>query len=361
MNEAERLSTDTNQEWQSLESYATEHPFKEAPSSTKTEAEEQKTPNDSEQEVFEDPVFKDTEEPILELSIPDFGSRRRYLEWTAYVIPNVSREEKQAFREKFGNANVCKDPDYLELVKNIPSDHPDVFNPSIESVKVTTEPFLELIRQDTEGLIDIAQKLESGKMNQESLESATAFFCEKFGVRTVPTVESFTDDSKCKGKYNQFLNHIRICRPESYSIGNLTDVINSIAHEVWHAHQQQLQTEQHEDSDNNELANKYRLNNAYPQNSSIDYDAYRNQIVEKEAFHIGDEVEDIYNRAYLSTHPGQVKFLRKKHAAWIRNEYDPEQDGLNYKMLIIAYNDFKRNGKKRGKLSQKINNILLGK
>jgi hypothetical protein len=360
MNGAEKLSADKNQEWQSLETYAKDHPFEEAPSNTETEAESQNTPDSSEQETFEDPVFKGTEEPIPELSIPGFGSRERYIKWSAFVIPDVTKEEIQVFLEKFGGTDVHKDLDYIELVKNIPSDHPDVFNPSIESIKETTEPFLELIRQDTEGLINIAQKLESSEANQESLELAVAFFCEKFDVKSAPTIGHFAEDEErdgCQGTYNKYSNHIRIRQLDSP--GNLDAYIDTLAHEVWHAHQAEYETEHCYDDD--ELANKYQLNDIYPQKSSVDYDAYRNQLVEKEAFYIGDEVADIYRHAYLSAHPEEVKLLHKKYLAWVWTKYNPKQDGIDYKTLIVAHHDFKRNGKRRGKLSQKINNILFGR
>ena len=382
MNGAEKLSADSSQEWQSLEAYAKDHPLEEAPNNSETEAESQKSPDSSEQEtsedpVFkgteepipelstseEDPVFKGTEEPIPELSIPDFGSRERYIKWSAYVIPDVPKQERQVFLEKFGGTNVYEDPDYIELVKNIPSDHPDVFNPSIESIRETTEPFLELIRQDTEGLINIAQKLESDQANQESLELAVAFFCEKFGVESAPTIGHFAEDEErdgCQGDYNQYSNHIRIRQLDSP--GNLDAYIDTLAHEVWHAHQAEYETEHCDDgNDYDELANKYRLNHVHSQKSSVDYDAYRNQLVEKEAFYIGDEVADIYRHAYLSAHPEKVKLLHKKYLAWVWTKYNPKQDGIDYKMLIVAHNDFKRNGKRRGKLSRKINNILFGR
>ena len=207
----------------------------------------------------------------------------------------------------------------------------DIYAPSDEEVKRNVTPFVELVRSDIGSLLEIGSKMEIGNISEEDVSEIVDYFCIKFGVDERPKTE-LAEGSNLSGNYNSYYNRIRvkICKTNS-----IAELISTVAHEIWHAHQFRSDSELYE----------YNFKNYY--RSSMDYDAYRGQLVEKEAFFLGDSIGRWYRKADLEAHPEKIPSMLRLYDKWLDEEYVPgkAEDGLDYEYLCIANESFRQRRK----------------
>lgn len=216
-------------------------------------------------------------------------------------------------------------------------EHSEIYAPTNENINRATKPFIDLIRSDIDGLLNTMDGIEKGELTHDNIYRVIGFFAEKFGVADVPDLELVYDTDNdgpgsrrtIKGSYSLGSNTVNIMPSR---ISSAAKMVAIVAHEVWHAHQRY-----HRDNNNN-----YKLNFTNYYDSSLDYDAYRNQLVEKEAFTVGETVGTMYRGAILDKDPRIVAELNDKYRDWVDGEYDPYEtdDGIDATYLILAHRKY---------------------
>ena len=122
---------------------------------------------------------------------------------------------------------------------------------------------------------------------------------------------------------------------------------------MWHAYQYQ-----HADENAS-----YEINEKSYYSSSMDYDAYMKQLIEKEAFAIGDAIGNLYRMADLETHPEKISNLKKKYFEWLSDKYEPieTEDGIDYKYLVLAHHEFSGPGRFKKRILDIFKKLFRGK
>ena len=211
-------------------------------------------------------------------------------------------------------------------IDDLAKERADIYAPSDESVRQTIEPFYNSVKDDINTLLDLGSKLSLENVSEADAFEVVKFFAKKFGVKDDKKIE-LMDGDEASGSYNHYHRRIKLGIRKT---GSVADIIEAIAHEVWHAHQYEVDSE------------PYRTNNEYYYKCTMDYDAYFNQLIEKEAYTLDDMVGTLYVRAELQAHPERVPDLIKKYHEWLDGKYKPREvrDGIDYKYLTVAYDDY---------------------
>lgn len=178
--------------------------------------------------------------------------------------------------------------------------YPDIFkNPDLDEIDHLVERMISKIPRDK--VYEIGKLKESGKYRQAD-QAEIDLFVSIFGLEYRPNVEYSDKDTDCQGSYAHRLKRVEVRR----KFGGRDDedgIVNTIAHEMWHAHQ-------HDEADHDtERGKKYKVNNEHYQNGqpgwdligndiftkwSEAYNRYRNQLLEVEAFTFGQAFADYY-------------------------------------------------------------------
>ena len=268
------------------------------------------------------------EGPKPELTLPLDVVRKIHVDYLAGTyIP--SREEWHLI---FKDDSFYSSKEYLQFRENEIDDvsrkNAEIYAPSDELIQRNIQPYVESIREDCAILYDIGCSMEKGGVTEDNVSRLAEFFAEKFEVTILPKISLVKEtDDGCNGYYIDSKNEMVIRIDKTRSVAQ---IIGTISHEMWHVHQYKSEK------------TEYGINFDYYYESSMDYDKYCNQLVEKEAFALGDSISDIYRRLDLEKHPERIPDLRRKYKEWIGERYCPDEteDGLDYKYLIMA-NEFK--------------------
>jgi len=252
--------------------------------------------------------------------------RQLHLDFISGKKEHISDEEAKLFEE---DQDFYSSPEYTQYraqqVIEFARRRPDIYMPQDEQIQRNISPYLEVIREDSETLYKLGSAIEHGADAESAIKNLMEFFASKFGVEDTPVLllETKSDGEDCGG-YNFYHNRLRCVIDKN---GSVADIVETIGHEMWHAHQHRA---------NNEL---YDANNRYYYTASIDYEGYRGQLVEREAFEIGDAISDLFRRKDLEEHPERIPDLEKKYHEWIDNKYFPSktEDGIDYEYLILAH------------------------
>ena len=221
-----------------------------------------------------------------------------------------------------------------QQIDKVAEERSDIYAPTDEKIIHTMEPFSELIRQSSEEILKLGAKLEGGEIPGESVSSLVRFFSEVYGVQEAPAIE-LIEDGDADGSYSHADNKI-LLKYTADGKNSIADIADTIAHETWHAFQHQCKNSRED----------YRINFNNYYRSSMDYDAYCNQLVEKEAYLIGDMVGETYRREFLRAHPELLQDLNQRYYEWLDGKNDPgeTEDGYDYKYLVMAHEITKEGG-----------------
>lgn len=274
-------------------------------------------------------------EPEKELTLEEI--RQRHVEYLKGTYAPTQEEWLRILKDDdFYDSN-----EYLTFRKQeldeFAHEHDEIYAPTYEKISRATKPFIDLVQSDIDGLLEAGDDLEKGALTENNIYKVVDFFAEKFGITDVPDLELIydtandnVDDGRITlGAYNSSLNKMSIMVDK---INSIAELIDTSAHEMWHAHQ-------HHHGDNNK---NYEVNFANYYSSSMDYDAYRCQLVEMEAFTVGKAVGDMYRKAILARDHRRMIELNDKYHDWMDGEYDPYEsnDGIDSKYLVMAHKKY---------------------
>lgn len=271
--------------------------------------------------------IKPLEKPELEKPLTLAEIRQIHIDYLSGIYKPSSEEWDLISTDK----NFYESDEYntykKQEIDKISAERTDIYAPSDEKIRLTIEPFIKLIERDAQKLLEVGSKLEN-ELSEDNFFEVMKFFTDKYGIQDVPSL-ILTHEDSVNGRYSPSHNRIKLKIKKTNSIA---EYIQTIVHEVWHAHQHQCESE----NDN------YRINNEYYYKSSMDYDAYKNQLVEKEAFAIDNAIGDLYRRVDLKMHPEKIPALTKKYFEWTYGKYVPSrtEDGIDAKYLVLVYNEF---------------------
>ena len=159
------------------------------------------------------------------------------------------------------------------------SENPDIFlNPDMEFIMSNTRLFtnkvLDDMRQNT-----LSFSYENLKeFNNEIIQ----YLSKILELDEPPQIQykNVAKDSIERGSYNHYQNEIEFCYEEGRDDIVTEEDIDTIAHEMWHAHQHSVADSNQENALNAEL---YKKNFDDYVKAEEDYDGYRSQLVEDEA------------------------------------------------------------------------------
>ena len=103
-----------------------------------------------------------------------------------------------------------------------------------------------------------------------------SFVSEKIGLKEQPSIVIYR--SEVEGECGSYKKSDNIVRLNEYMMDDVENTFNTVAHELWHAHQYECAEEPQTYRD---VMYRYNFNNYI--SPEINYDMYRNQLVESEA------------------------------------------------------------------------------
>lgn len=110
----------------------------------------------------------------------------------------------------------------------------------------------------------------------EVAEKWATFVAEKVRLKEMPAIEIYPAENT--GEYGNYCREENTVRLNENTLKSPQDTFNTIAHELWHAHQWDCVCEPKNYRD---IMYHYNLNNYI--SPELSYDLYRNQLVESEA------------------------------------------------------------------------------
>lgn len=239
--------------------------------------------------------------------------------------------------------------EYKQYVRNrseaAAQEYPEAFHSNLSEALRTIEPFM----------MDLYKR--SGKFVGKMEQMRTDFDGGVIGcVKELFKILGFNpgDDFRLKiapmdpkkptlyGFFNWGTKETTIYKPEKIVP---SQVLNTIAHEIFHVYQDYRMTSKPK----SEHSKLYRANRLGYMPSSVDYAAYRSQIVEREAFMFGDQVERICKDAQIVNTRGMLPNLLDKYDKWKAGEYNPDEsdDGIDATYLVAAHELEMQRGSRR--------------
>ncbi len=260
-------------------------------------------------------------------------ARKKHIDWLRGQY-NLTIEDEDfdlilKDKEDFYNSELYKEFRKNEM-EEFSKQYQDVYSPSNENVANTISPFIEAVYDNADRFLEVISVFEENW--QEGMDAAISFFAECFNVKHVPRLAIIEDENGADGQYSAFENTVEVNLSKTGS--RIDKILDTISHEVWHAHQHTC---------NNE---RYEINFGHYWESSIDPEAYANQLVEKEAFGIAERVQRFYYEvklpivyAGMENNPEMAREWNKKFHEWVDDyKYDPagSEDSDAWMKMAIA-------------------------
>ena len=196
-----------------------------------------------------------------------------------------------------------------KMLKLVTKEHPEIYSDSDELAEANTKQVLDKIRENRGAIVELGKGLESREDLPAGIERAVRYFCQEYGLR-VPTLDIY-EDKKEKVRSACYEEKTDVLSANVSCMSSPAEAIGMVAHELWHKHQYETGGE------------AYEINFRYyhlPEN----YNAFRSQLIENEAFMVEDEVADICRRAYVEEHPEMKRGIwteRRLKDAWLDRRY----------------------------------------
>ena len=255
--------------------------------------------------------------------------RKKHIDWLRGEYKPTS-EDFDLFEEDedFYNSDLYvqyRKEEVLEFSKQ----HHEIYNPSEKEVQKGVLPFMDIIRRNKDKLLKVGSEFEVNRVS--GIKVAVEFFSRCFGVEDVPRIEIVDDEYSSDGSYGHHNNTLTV------NIGMIgfqtSNILNTIAHEVWHAHQYVCGDVRYEDNFNHYFK------------PSMDTSGYVNQLVEKEAFMVGKEVRRLYNNlrapiifARMMDDTEEIEKWNRRFDEWVDdykfNPPDSDEDDAWIKMAV---------------------------
>lgn len=170
----------------------------------------------------------------------------------------------------------------------IVSQRPDIYHPSEAEVQAKVDPFLKRIDNDAALLKALTDKLDFRR--PQSFTDLVGFISDRLDIQHPPQIsleKPKSDGPKGYRTHGNYDHNNHLITIFEYRDRSTTELLSTIAHELWHAYQ-------HEAAD---LGNEvYATNCAHYVSAQLDYDTYYSQILEAEATTFGDTVGKIYRK-----------------------------------------------------------------
>lgn len=106
-------------------------------------------------------------------------------------------------------------------------------------------------------------------------------------------------------------------------------IVANLCHELWHKRQHELE----DYDDTSGIGSKYAINNALYVKNTVDAAAYRGQLVEKEAYYLGNNCHQWFVLEYLERNPDKIDELAAKHSRAVNGELDPDSTADGFDMV----------------------------
>ena len=286
-------------------------PSKKAIAETQSEANElYRSGNLSQQDFFNSDVSKKLRSLRKELADIEYNRHQEKLENEYHRSSHIqflkgeyqpTEEDQKAWDSDFGFWSLEATKDYRD--EFLPKLYPDIYDPSKEQIENETKPWVDkLTKKDMDRLHDVWQT----KPVEEAIGYQVHYLSELFKLPYEPTVsiEERPGENGMGAAYEAENNTIHFWGSKNhwkYEQGN-------IAHEMWHAHQQDIidnQPDSIQAKRYNQNSNIHRF--TIPENR----ERYKKQLEEAEAFDFGSSFSAAYIQADLRSRKPINKFLSR--------------------------------------------------
>lgn len=208
----------------------------------------------------------------------------------------------------------------LLVVERNEKRYPEIFSPKKDEIELTTKPYIEAIHEHFGRLIEIGSDYEKNADVQASASALIDFFSEQYQLDEKPIPLIYSDSREKKGGSHDILGFVSI---NEENIRSYDDLLGLVSHELWHARQREHRFD-------NPL---YQKNLDMYVQASVDKKKYREQLVEKEAYYIEEQVRGAYIRNDLREHPEKMVEARGEFQRWLLQGYGPD----GYKPTIHSH------------------------
>lgn len=235
--------------------------------------------------------------------------RRKHLGYLyGTYIPSDEEIAQMEADEGFYTSSIYLEKRAQELAAFVDS-HEMIYQPTTAEALKRITPYAERIQQHASELLAIANEQDWENDREKVVSDLVEFLVEMFDAGQMPNIVKLNFWGSKEGHYDEVKDEVGYRRVLRSRLWPLVNRINTLAHEVWHKHQFQA----------NVL--EYQENYRYYIEDKVDYDAYRDQLVEKEAFMMGEIVAYIFRMAYLKARPAMLEEFVAEYKKWIQGDY----------------------------------------
>lgn len=161
----------------------------------------------------------------------------------------------------------------------------------------------------------------------------------KMGLEECPSCEVVISEDKraiyvCSNEGKAYND--RTIRVDVNSRLSLAAIAETVVHELWHQRQKEIELR-----GEGAMARKYKINHDFyigSKNKEVGYDAYRAQLLEWEAWYIGEQFGFMFRDDYFDRHPEKIDEMAKAYDEIYEGRYNPmdAMDGFDLKYYIVA-------------------------
>lgn len=195
--------------------------------------------------------------------------------------------------------------------------YPDVYKPSKEQLIAESNKYL--YRPTRKELV--ACRAAFDESFEQGVRSEVNLLSRTFDLASEPEIVFEKPDPLMQASYNYMDNQIIVYGQEESDNLSILSTIGTIAHEMWHAHQEDIIRDKSVELP--EQARRYRQNGEYIYQLSKNPKQYMQQVLEAEAFQFG---YDFLHRVAAENEKNPFRrFLRRREVKELQNFAYPEE------------------------------------
>lgn len=230
-------------------------------------------------------------------------------------------------------------------------ERPDIYAEDFEVMRKRMTPVcIDLIKSPEGGGLDRElfdalpdDSIDFANLNEAEITPVITHFVEvvarKMGLEECPSCEvTISKDERAinacsnEGKaYND-----RTIKVDVNSHLSLAAIAETVVHELWHQRQKEIELREE-----GAMARKYKINHDFyigSKNKEVGYDAYRAQLLEREAWYIGEQFGLMFRDDYFDRNPEKIDEMAKVYDEIYEGRYNPTDvmDGFDLKYYVVA-------------------------
>ena len=230
-------------------------------------------------------------------------------------------------------------------------ERPDIYAEDFEVMRKRMTPVcIDLIKSPEGGGLDRElfdalpdDSIDFANLNEAEITPVITHFVEvvarKMGLEECPSCEvTISKDERtidvCSNEGKAYND--RTIKVDVNSHLSLAAIAETVVHELWHQRQKEIELREE-----GAMARKYKINHDFyigSKNKEVGYDAYRAQLLEREAWYIGEQFGLMFRDDYFDRNPEKIDEMAKVYDEIYEGRYNPTDvmDGFDLKYYVVA-------------------------